>query len=518
MKGWTNMVDTRKRRMAVFLFFLLLLATMLLFCKMTEARSCMDVKILTAAEQASLGEYVYRDASWAIQYNGQRAPVDLSTSTVYISQNIPKGTKAEDLKGSLRSSSPSLELSFAPDEAFEDLAEAVKAGHVFKLNVFYGSGNYMQYDLVFTTLPVLRMDGEVIGKTEQGKDICQGEMCLWTPLDPQVNSYSVKTSNLQWHVRGGWSAIMLKTPFKVDLLKPNGTSKNLSLVDMNADDDWILNPMNLDDTKLKEKVFMGLWNTRAEQVSWNEKMSEGEYVEVVINQEYWGLFQLQRRIDRKLLDLDSEDVLLKRKSKLNAPTIETTYEIVYSALPEEQTYELMEGYFKQQEASMLNINNFLDVNLFFQCASAMDNKVKNIYFVLKNNENGYELSLLPWDTDMSWGVVWKDEEGGFVYDFEMSRQLTALREEYNWIQAYYPDLDRQMAKRWFELRENLLTMENMTQIAQQHQALLDASCAQKRDAEQWGLYYEGQDSLENLYKSMEARLAFVDAYYSQYLQ
>ena len=149
------MVDTRKRRMAVFLFFLLLLAAMLLFCKMTEARSCMDVKILTVAEQASLGEYVYRDASWAIQYNGQRAPVDLSTSTVYISQNIPKGTKAEDLKGSLRSSSPSLELSFAPDEAFEDLAEAVKAGHVFKLNVFYGSGKYMQYDLVFTTLPVL---------------------------------------------------------------------------------------------------------------------------------------------------------------------------------------------------------------------------------------------------------------------------------------------------------------------------------------------------------------------------
>ena len=114
----------------------------------------------------------------------------------------------------------------------------------------------------------------------------------------------------------------------------------MSLVGLGADDDWILNPMNLDDTKLKETLFMDLWNQRAEQVNWNENMSAGEYVEVVINQEYWGLFQLQRRIDGKFLSLGSQDILLKSGVKLNTDTVELAYEIVHTGLTDTETFTL----------------------------------------------------------------------------------------------------------------------------------------------------------------------------------
>ena len=518
MKGLTSMMDTRKRRAAVFLFFLLALGALLLFSRQTEKETYMGVEILTEEEQAQLGAYVYQDLSWDLQYNGQRAAVDLDSDTVYIAQDIREGTKPEDLQGTLSTLGPALRLSFAPDEAFKDLASAVAAGHTFKLNVSYAAGKYMQYDLVFTTLPVLRLEGEVIGKNEKGKDICQGTMCLWTPWDPDVNSYSVKTSNLQWHVRGGFSATLLKTPFKLDLKKKTGTGKNLSLAGLGADDDWILNPMNLDDTKLKEKLFMGLWNQRADQVSWNEKMSDGEYVEVIIDQEYWGLFQLQRRIDRKFLNLGAEDILLKSGPELEAPNVQTAYEIVHSGLPEEQTYAVVQGYFDEEDGELLNLDNFLDVNLFFQSASAVDNKIKNIFFLRRKEEGGYRMSLLPWDTDMSWGTVWKAEAGGFAYDFEASRQNEALRIEYEWMEEFHPDLDQQMARRWLQLRENLLTMETVTAILEQEQSVLDASGALLRDQAQWGLFYQGEDSRENLCRSIEARLAWVDDYYSQFLQ
>lgn len=517
MKGWTSMMDTRKRRIAVFLFFLLALGAFLLFSRQTEEAACMGVRMLSEAEQEAIGAYAYQDLSRELQYNGQRAAVDLETSTIYISQDIREGTKAEDLLGTLGTSSPALQLSFAPDEALNDLAAAVKAGHTFKLNVAYGTGKYMQYDLVFTTLPVLRIEGEVIGKNEKGKDICEGTMCLWNPADPETNSYSVKTSNLQWHVRGGHSATLLKTPFKVNLKKKTGTGKNLSLAGLGADDDWILNPMNLDDTKLKERLFMGLWNQRAEQVDWNEKMSSGEYVEVVIDQSYWGLYLLQRRIDRKFLNLGSDQILLKSGPDLEAPTVQLAYEIVHSTLPEEQTYQIVQDFYEEQDGDILNMDNFLDVNLFLQWASAVDNKIKNMFFIINADETGYRMSLLPWDTDMSWGTVWRAEAGGFVYDFEESLQKDALRLEYEWMIDYHPDLDQQMAKRWFELREELLTLENITAILEQEQLLLDASGAQKRDQEYWGLYYQGEDSLENLCRSLEARLEWVDAYYSQYL-
>ncbi len=507
----------RKQRTAVFLFFLLALAATLLLCTKAEQTSCMDVPILSERQQAELGRYVKRDFSWDLQYNGQRAAVDLPSSTIYIAQDIQQGTQPQELLGSLRVNSAGVRLSFAPDEAFADLAAAVEAGHAFKLNAQYGSDKYMQYDLVFTTLPVLRIDGDAIGKNEKGKDICQGSMCLWTPMDPETGRYSVRKSAALWNVRGGWSATLDKTPFKLSLKKQSGENKDLSLAGLGADDDWILNPMNLDDTKLKEKLFSTLWNRRAEQVDWNEKMSRGEYVEVVINQEYWGLFQLQRRVDGKFLDLGEEDILLKSGSNLSAATLQEAYEIVHTAKTEEETYGLMQNFFLGKDGDLLNMDNFLDVNLFFQWASAMDNIQKNIFYHLKSGEDGYRMHLLPWDTDMSWGTVWKDEAGGFVYDFEASRQNTTLRQEYAWMQQYHPDLNRQMAKRWLELRETLLTMENMTAVLQQEQLVLDRSGAQKRDTERWGLYYEGKDSSENLYRSIEARLAWVDAYYDPYL-
>lgn len=288
------------------------------------------------------------------------------------------------------------------------------------------------------------------------------------------------------------------------------------MVGLGSDDDWFLNPMSLDDTKLKEQLFIQLWNRWADQVDWNVRMSRGEYVEVVMNQTYMGLFQLQRRIDGKFLDLDTGDVLLKGGGGWDAPTTQVAYEIVHSYLPEADTYGLMEEFFQEKNPDFVNMDNFLDVNLFLQFAAAVDNtNHANMFYLLKQGETGYRLYLLPWDTDMSWGVVWNK---GFTYDFAESLQKTALRREYYWMQDFHPDLDHQMAKRWFELRENLLTMENMIPIVEQEQAVLDSGGAQKRDQELWGLYYEGEDSLENLYKSIEARLEWLDDYYSQYLQ
>jgi len=240
---------------------------------------------------------------------------------------------------------------------------------------------------------------------------------------------------------------------------------------------------------------------------------------VVINQDYWGIYQLQRRIDDKFLNLSSTDILLKGYGNRDAVTVQTAYEIVHSPLPEEETYELVQDFFAGTDMDILNLDSFLDVNLFMQWASAADNDYfKNMFYLLREDGSGYRMHMLPWDTDMSWGTVWNDESGGFSYDFEASTQKLTLRKEYDLVKQAHPDLDSQMARRWFELRDNLLTLENMTAVLQQEQAILDASGAQMRDREKWGLFYQGEDSLENLYKSIEARLEWVDGYYSQYLQ
>ena len=481
-----------------------------------KQRRCLEVEILSEQDPSWLQEYVYRDYSPYILYNGQKAPVDVETSTIYIAQNIGPDTKAEDLLGSLKLSSSRHRIVFARDDAFDNLTEAVAQNHRFRLYVTNHSGKYMAYNLIFTSLPVLRVDGEFFDYDQKGREVNQGTLCLWTPLDPDTGRYSVKESNVHWHVRGGSSAGQPKNPWRLSLKKKTGTNKNVSMAGLGSDDDWFLNPMSFDDTKLKEQLFIQLWNQRADQVEWNAPMSQGEYVEVVINGRYMGLFQLQRRVDGKFLGLDTGDVLLKGGGGWDSPTPEVAYEIVHTHLSEPETYALMEGFFQERDSEIVDLDNFLDVNLFLQSAAAVDNgNHANMFYLLKNSEDGYRLQLLPWDTDMSWGTVWRG--GGFVYDFEDSLQRMALRREYDWMQEAYPDLDRQMALRWLQLRENLLTMDSVAVILGQEQQTLDASGAQLRDRERWGLYYQGEDSLENLYRTVEARWKWLDDYYSKYL-
>ena len=510
------MLDSRNlRRFAFFLSLLLLLVTAMILFMMDKKQRCLEVEILSEQEDAWLQEYVYKDYSNYLLYNGQRAPVDVQTSTIYIAQDIGPDTKTEDLLGSLKIVSSRHRLAFAADEAFRNLAGAVAGNHPFRLYVTDHSGEYMAYNVVFTTLPVLRIDGEFFDYDQKGREINQGSLCLWTPNDPDSGHYSVKESNVHWHIRGGSSATVPKTPWRLSLKKKTGTNKNVSMVGMGSDDDWFLNPMCFDDTKLKEQLFIQLWNRRADQVDWNVPMSKGEYAEVVMNGTYMGLFQLQRRIDGKFLALDTDDVLLKGGGGWDSRDPQTAYEIVHSHLSEEDTYELMEEFFREEAPYLLDMDNFLDVNLFLQSASAVDNtNHANMFYLLKYTETGYRLHLLPWDTDMSWGVVWSD---GFAYDFADSLQKTALRREYGWMQEFHPDLNLQMARRWLQLRESPLTMETVSAILEQEQALLDASGAQKRDTNRWGLRYNGEDSLENLYKSVDARLKYLDAYYSQFL-
>ena len=510
------MLDNRKLRRFAFFLSLLLFVMVMTALLLDKKQRCLDVEIFSGQEDAWLGEYEYRDYSGSLFYNGQKVPVDVQTSTIYIAQDIGPDTKAEDLLGSLKISSSRHWLVFAWDEAFDNLSKAVADNHCFRLYVTDHSGEYMAYNVVFTTLPVLRIDGEFFNYDPKGREVNRGELCLWTPNDPDSGRYSVKESDVHWHIRGGSSANQPKTPWRLSLKKKDGTNKNMLMVGLGSDDDWFLNPMSFDDTKLKEQLFIQLWNRRAEQADWNVPMSKGEYVEVVMNQTYMGLFQLQRRIDRKFLDLNPEDVLLKGGGGWDAPTTQDAYEIVHSQLSEADTYELMEDFFQGNDPDFVDLDNFLDVNLFLQSAAAVDNvNHANMFYLLKQCETGYRLQLLPWDTDMSWGVVWRD---GFVYDFEESLQKMALRREYGWMQEFYPDLDRQMARRWLELRENLLTMENVAGILEQEQFCLDTSGAQKRDTDRWGLFYGGADSLKNLFRNVEARFNWLDAYYSQYLQ
>lgn len=502
------MFERRKLRIILFpvLLVVLVLAVGVLF--RNEQKTCMGIRILTQEESAQYTEYEYHNFWDYLFFNGEKAALDSDTSTLYICQNIEKDTKSWQLDGDLTISLNNHRLYFLWDEAFEDMAAAVAQGHPFQLVVTDGSQTHMQYNVVFTTLPVLRLEGDFSHMNENDREVASGQMCLWNPYDPELGRYSVKTSELQWHMRGGSSILQDKKSWKLSAKTKTGENRNISLLGLGEDDDWILNSMSLDDTKLKEKLVMDLWNDLAADTAWNLPMSSGEYVEVVNNGRYDGVYLLQRRVDRKYLKLGSEDVLFKGMPIWEAASLEEGYEIIYTPFSAQESYALLEAY-----VSAVNTDNFIDVSLLIQAGTLTDNTgYKNMFYLLRKTDDGYTMYLIPWDTDLAFGTTWTDR---FVYDYDLNLKTPLHRQEYAALSENDPQLEQKLAQRWRQLRQGILSLETVLAKLEELNEKLTASGALAREHQVWGLMYEGEDTAASLEEYARDRFAWLDTYYAQ---
>lgn len=479
-----------------------------------ESTMCMGVPVVTetqihelTAQQTELGNIV--------QLEGCLTPYDTAGRKIYVPCSVNEKTKFYELEGQLKSILPEYELYFLWEEGFETLQEAVRYGCKFTLYAIDENGNYSSYYLIFTTLPILEMHGECIGIDEREREIYSGEMTFWEPKTEKNDRLTVQQSDIEWHVRGYSSMSFLKKSLRLSLKEKTGENNNLSLAGLSSDDDYILNPMWFDDVKVREKLAIDLWNEMAGEKGSSLKMSGGEYCEVIINGSYQGLRLLQNKIEKKYLQLDEDDMLLKGQN-VNPSAgrkLEEAYEIIYSD-DEQAAYDAMEGFFAEDNFDSLNLDNWIDAQLLILLGNMKDNlNYKNIYYVVER-ENGEEtLSLIPWDTDMSFGVYWIDGNG-FSYAPE-SVEIIAYRMEYEALKAQYPDLDERMALRWNELRETVFSAENIIGKIDAYRTTVLMSGAVDRDFNMLGWYsWGGQDTVENIKVYIEKRLSILDERYT----
>lgn len=495
----------------IFLFSMVIFMVFVGYKMKSESVCCMGVPVVSEQElQKLMVQPVELDN--IIMQGDYETPYDVAGRKIYLSCSVDETTKYYELPGQLRSALPGYELYFLWEEGFETLQESVRWGCKFTLYAIDGQGNYSSYYVIFTTLPVLEMHGECTGIDERERELYSGEMTFWEPKSEKNNRVPVQSSAIEWHVRGYSSMSFLKKSLRLSFKEKNGEGNNLSLAGLSSDDDYILNPMWFDDVKVREKLAIDLWNEIAAQKNSSLKMSGGEYCEVIINGKYEGLRLLQNKIERKYLNLNADDMLLKGQN-VNPSAgrkLEEAYEIIYAA-EEQAAYDAMEGLFTEQDFSNLDLDNWIDTQLLILLGNMKDNlNYKNIYYVVEN-ENGKEsLSMIPWDTDMSFGVYWIDGSG-FKYVPE-SVEIIEYRMEYEALKQQYPDLDERMAKRWQELRQTVFSAENILGKIDAYRYTVLMSGAVDRDFNMLGWYsWGGADTPENLKVYIENRLQILDA-------
>ena len=498
------MLNTRKQKLTAFIISLLLFlltASLMQFIN-HSMESSYHVEILE--EKPLLSSYHYKDYSNLLLYHGQPVAVDLETSTIYISEDLETEEEIREIWSGFRFTTGGHKLYTVLEEDITQALNAVSENRSFPLYIVNRARQYMQYQVVFTSLPVMTLEGSFYDKDPQSeREIYSGEMALWTP-DMQDG---LVFSKLHWHERGASTSLLPKTSLKLSLKKNNGQNRYLDLLDMGEDDDWILNAINRDDTKIREKLFMDLWNQAAEESS-QPPMSTGKYIEVICNGTYEGVYLLQRRVDKKYLDLSPEDSLFKGKQTYIDGTKTFYYEQLFGS---SQHDSLLQEILSGKNPSAIQPENLIDLNLFLQFSNAYDNLYpKNMYYLLRRQEDFLQLQMIPWDTDISFGMELSDI---FYYDDSTWNAPPIERPETPFLRSTLPDLDSLTAQRWAELREDLLTQDNIFRIIDTCYETLHRSGALLRDQASWSQQYCGEDTADGLKDWISRRLTFLDQHY-----
>ena len=511
------MTAFRYWRWVALAMLLITLTGVIIICEHFNNNSnvCLGIPVKEEEILSSLQTVDY-DYSKNLYFNDELCAIDKTTKTIYISQSIDTSTSKKSLTGKLRIDINGYYLNFIDNGAFDNIAFTVSEGKSFRLAIINPLKQYTEYTVVFTTLPVISLNGEETHIDEENRKISTGELCIWDPSDPDTGRYSVKTSSLEWHVRGNSSALFKKKPYKLSLKDKDNENKNLSMLGLGEDDDWILNPMNADDTYLREALLTQLWNSHLATEDYNYKMSAGGYVEVIKNGEYFGLYTLQRRIDKKYLSLEENDILFKGSNLLVSDDPTDLYEIVYSPYDDERTYSIAQeiGLFDQN--APYSPENIADIQIFVSFASALDNlKNKNMFFLFKADGDSYRVYLIPWDMDLSFGLHY---DMGIEYNYEFCLNVDSTRNEFYTVSAQNSSFYKETALRWQELRKTALTEETIFGYIESSNLELSQSGAVIRNTNKWGLLHDGENTIEGLRRFISDKLKNLDAYYAKFIK
>ncbi len=497
-----------------------------------ESGSLFDVPLVENA--APLTEGKTENLGGVLLFNGETLPYDAASETYYVSQSM----RDADWDGRFSWSEGAPSLYLQRDDLLRDKAAALAAGEPFTLLAVDGE-QYAQARVVFTGLPVLTLRTDrtepVTGEKYTYKST--GEVCLYDPDNAQSGRYSILRSAATFRPRGATSMSFPKTSYRIGLLDDEGRQRNLSFLGLREDDDWLLNSLYSDRSKVRDKLSLDLWNEIAETADYNLDGTHMRYVEVFLDDAYYGLYGLMEPIDQKSFELDRElDRLYKtihwyipNRNDMLASRNELENMSVSIKWPKEMTSSQLWAPFREYldmfihnpklysfetMVDRLNLSNTIDYCLFISASTAIDNTFKNIYYYADVEPDGsYRFTKIPWDLNYTWGEAWTDANP--TYSFFNPEQVSANYIPMDTVTLLWKEPETVaplMEARWTALRERLFDTERLSGRMDELIGELQASGAFARDTARWPGSHNSAD-LSEMQEFLPKRMAYLDAYF-----
>lgn len=128
-------------------------------------------------------------------------------------------------------------------------------------------------------------------------------------LTPEANISTSINIKAKWRGGSTNSEGKHKRNYKIKTIDVQGKSKDYSFLGLRKDNNWILDAGQVDLFRLRNRIATELWNDFATKPYYSDKEPKalsgvnGKVTEVILNNEYRGIYSLTESMDRKELRL-----------------------------------------------------------------------------------------------------------------------------------------------------------------------------------------------------------------------
>ncbi|MBE5865149.1 MAG: hypothetical protein E7292_02900 [Lachnospiraceae bacterium] len=407
--------------------------------------------------------------------------------------------------------------------------------------IVYTEDAYQCFRLAFTTLPLLSINCG----TEMPGDIAM-PMSMKLFDNRKTSVQRMVASDGEIHIRGGWTRNFPKLGYKFTLYSDSvGNHRrewDNSLLGLRQDGDWVLYAAYTDQEKIRNVFCSKLWKDSCAVNNANhiDNGMEYRYVELFLNNQYWGLYALGYPIDALQLQMSEGEYMYEKSYPVMA---ETDIDFLVEGAPQgyvikefgvnsgeswsalKEYYQAM--FYSEDEYASLkelaDIENSIDIFLFLNMIQGVDhasvrgyNTIYNLYLTNKHGENGMDTILYtPWDLDRTWGNGFDNEP----YDVEITKHC-AMKSNIAYILLKRDDaqMKQQVVKRYKELRKGPWSDEQLSQLIHEYEVQIYDSGAFSRDKSRWpeGWYSDEADRLDVFEEYVLKRVKYMDEYVEQY--
>ena len=475
--------------------------------------------------------------------------------------SIPENQRGKfDPAVSIRSDHGKYSVSFVlPDSTQRVITDnLVKANEKIRVIVF-DRDCYKEFTLTCTTLPIMAID--LSGRLSE--DDTEMQMTLWDNRESSVQSLIESDGFI--HIRGTSSKEFPRNSYRLSLKTESPGNSNranrMSLLGLRQDDEWILYSPYNDQERIRNVFAMNLWNS---SMADNNSLgihagTEYQYIELLMNGRYWGLYAICAPISEKSLSMTgdlSNNALYQKKNWESVRFPMYTYGSKYgdatvggfsvkhhevslgngaenNVIYSEEWIPLLEYYATLNDnetdsrrlLQALDVDNSIDLFLFINFVQGMDHVagslLKNFYLRMDKSRSGWRAIYIPWDLDLTFGNGWNDAwEQNHVFPYGIpSDQDFLLGDGYLYQLLINGDTDllARIIDRYWELRECAWSVSALNEMLDVYEKQIFDSGAYLRDIEAWpnSTKQAPEKKLSLFRKYLKARLEHTDAYFHE---